>query len=145
MNRIALIGVLVVAAVGAALAAGWNLSAGRPAATVDGTDISPALLGTGPSPRDAMFFYRGVQLYAVRKGPFKAHFITRPAYGAGKPEEHDPPLLYHLGHDPSEKYDVAKGHPDVLAELRQEIERHRAALKPGPCQLTARIPKEPGQ
>lgn len=40
MNRIALIGVLVVAAVGAALAVGWNLSDGRPAATVDGTDIT---------------------------------------------------------------------------------------------------------
>jgi len=44
-------------------------------------------------------------------------------------------LLYHLEHDPSEKYDVAKDHPEVIADLRNEIERHRANLEPGPCQL----------
>ncbi len=40
MKRNALIGVLVVAAVGAVLVAGWNLSDARPAARVNGTDIS---------------------------------------------------------------------------------------------------------
>ena len=103
--------------------------------TLDGMDISPALLGTGPSPRDAMFFYRGVQLYAVRKGPFKAHFITRPAYGQGKAEQHDPPVLYHLGHDPSEKFDVAEKYPDVVAEIRKLAEAHTAAMEPGEPQL----------
>ena len=33
---------------------------------LDGSDISPVLFGTGPSPREVMFFYRGEQLYAVR-------------------------------------------------------------------------------
>jgi arylsulfatase A-like enzyme len=102
---------------------------------LDGMDISPALLGTGPSPRQAMFFYRGTRLYAVRKGPYKAHFITQPAYTRGKPEEHDPPVLYHLGHDPSEKYDVAESHPDVIAEIRKLAEGHRAAMQPGEPQL----------
>jgi len=103
--------------------------------TLDGQDISPALLGTGPSPRDAMFFYRGVQLYAVRKGPFKAHFITRPAYGQGKAEHHDPPVLYHLGHDPSERFDVAEKYPDVVAEICKLAEAHTAAMEPGEPQL----------
>ena len=107
--------------------------------TLDGMDISPALLGTGPSPRDEMFFYRGAELYAVRKGPFKAHFISRPAYGAGKPEQHDPPLLYHLGHDPSEKYNVAEKHPDVIAEIRKLAEAHQAAMEPGQQQLETLI------
>jgi arylsulfatase A len=105
-------------------------------------DISPALLGTGPSPRDVMFFYRGTRLYAVRKGPFKAHFITQDAYGPGKPESHDPPLLYHLGHDPSEKYNVAEKHPDVIAEIRKLAEAHQAAMEPGEPQLEAIIGKE---
>jgi arylsulfatase A len=109
--------------------------------TLDGVDISPALLGTGPSPRDEMFFYRGVQLYAVRKGPFKAHFITRSAYGGGKPEEHDPPLLYHLEHDPSEKYDVAEKYPNVIAEIRNLADAHKAAMVPGEPQLEATIKK----
>ena len=49
-----------------------------------------------------------MRLYAVRKGPYKAHFITQSGYGDDKPVEHDPPLLYHLASDPSEKYDLAK-------------------------------------
>jgi len=110
--------------------------------TLDGVDISPALLGTGPSPRDEMFFYRGVQLYAVRKGPFKAHFITRSAYGGGKPEKHDPPLLFNLEHDPSEKYNVAEQHPDVIAEIRKLAEAHQAAMVPGEPQLDATIKRD---
>lgn len=106
---------------------------------LDGMDISPALLGTGPSPRDVMFFYRGTRLYAVRKGPFKAHFITQDAYGPGKPQSHDPPVLYHLGHDPSEKFDVAAQHPDVVAEIRKLADAHLAAMKPGEPQLEATI------
>ncbi|MFH1919645.1 MAG: sulfatase [Planctomycetota bacterium] len=109
---------------------------------LDGMDISPALLGTGKSPRDEMFFYRGVELYAVRKGPFKAHFITRPAYGGGKPEQHDPPELYHLEHDPSEKFNVAEKHPDVIAEIRKLAEAHQAAMTPGVPQLDAVIQKD---
>jgi len=116
--------------------AGADLPADR---VLDGMDISPALLGTGPSPRDAMFYYRGVQLYAVRQGPFKAHFITRPAYGPGKPETHDPPLLYHLGHDPSEQYDVAAKYPEAVAAIRELAEAHKAAMQPGEPQLEATI------
>ncbi|MFH1264130.1 MAG: arylsulfatase, partial [Planctomycetota bacterium] len=73
---------------------------------------------------------------------FKAHFITRPAYGAGKPEAHDPPELYHLGHDPSEKFNVAEKHPEVIAEIRKLAEAHQAAMTPGVPQLDAVIQKE---
>lgn len=83
---------------------------------------------------------RGVQLYAVRKGPFKAHFITRPAYGRGAAEAHDPPLLYHLGHDPSERFDVAQKNPEVIAEIRREVEAHGAGMEPGTPQLEATLP-----
>jgi arylsulfatase A-like enzyme len=106
---------------------------------LDGYDISPALLGTGPSPREEMFFYRGEQLYAVRKGPFKAHFTTRSAYGTDKPVQHNPPALYQLEHDPAEKYDVAKDHPEIVADLKQLAEQHKKAMVPGKQQLEARI------
>ena len=95
--------------------------------------------GTGRSPRQTMFYYRGSELFAVRKGPYKAHFITQLAYGRDKPVKHDPPVLYHLEHDPSEKYDVAQDHPDVIADIMKEVEQHRAALKPGEDQLVKRI------
>jgi arylsulfatase A-like enzyme len=106
---------------------------------VDGLDLRPVLFGTGPSPRKTVFYYRGTRIFAVRKGPYKAHFITQTGYGGDKPVEHDPPLLYHLGHDPSEKFDVAKEHPDVIADILKEVERHRATVKPVPDQLAERI------
>jgi arylsulfatase A len=109
---------------------------------VDGLDLSPALFGTGPSPRQTMFFYRGAKLYAVRKGPYKAHFFTRSAYGRDKEVRHDPPLLYHLGHDPSEKYDISKAHPEVIVEIQKEVASHRANLVRGEDQLAKRIPKK---
>jgi arylsulfatase A-like enzyme len=108
---------------------------------VDGVDLRPVLLGEGPSPRQTVFYYRGTRIFAVRKGPYKAHFITQTGYQGDKPVEHDPPLLYHLGHDPSEKYDIAKDHPETIADIMKEVENHRAALKPGEDQLAKRIKK----
>ncbi|MFA5189314.1 MAG: sulfatase [Verrucomicrobiia bacterium] len=102
---------------------------------LDGVDMSPLLLGTGPGKRDTMFYYRGTQLFAVRKGPFKAHFITRSGYDKEPPAPHDPPLLFDLGCDPGERFDVAKDHPDVLADIAKEVERHRATVTPVPSQL----------
>jgi len=108
---------------------------------LDGFDLRPVLSGAGRSPRDTVFYYRGVRLHAVRKGPYKAHFITQSAYGKDQPVTHDPPLLYHLGHDPSEKHDIAKAHPDVIAEIRKEVERHRSTLVPAEDQLAPVIKK----
>ncbi len=108
---------------------------------VDGLDLRPALFGTGPSPRKTVFYYRGTELFAVRKGPYKAHFVTQSGYRGDKPVKHDPPVLYNLEHDPSEKYDIAQDHPDVIADIMKEVEKHRATLKPGEDQLVKRIQK----
>ena len=109
---------------------------------VDGLDLSAALFETGPSPRKVVFYYRGAKLYAIRKGPYKAHFFTKSAYGRDKEVRHDPPLLYHLGHDPSEKYNISEAHPEVLAEIQKEVALHLANLTPGEDQLAKRIPKK---
>ena len=97
---------------------------------IDGVDMSPVLFGAGPSQRNVFFYYRGAQLYAARKGPFKAHFITRAAYGPDAAVQHDPPLLFHLAHDPSERFNVAAEHADVLADIAKEVARHRASVTP---------------
>lgn len=102
---------------------------------VDGVDMSPLLFSEGESNRDEYFYYRGETLYAVRKGPFKAHYITRPAYGRGEPEEHNPPLLYHLGIDPSETTDVAEKFPEVLEEIARVKEGHMKTVERVPSQL----------
>ena len=96
---------------------------------LDGVDLSPVLLGTGSSPRDSMAFYRMSELYAYRQGPYKVHLLTEGRYGLGSPRaEHDPPLLFHLGEDPGENYDLAAERPDVVAELLAAVEAHRAGM-----------------
>ena len=117
--------------------AGGEVPSDRP---IDGYDLAPLLTGKGKSPRDTMFYYRGTKLYAVRHGPWKAHFVTQPAYGGEGPTEHDPPVLYHLGRDPGEKTDAAKDNPDVVAKLKEVAEKHRKGMKPGENQLEKRIP-----
>ena len=98
---------------------------------IDGRDLSPVLFEKGPSPRETMFFYRGTRLYAVRHGPFKAHWITQSAYGPDAPQEQIPPLLFHLGQDPSEQFNVAGKHPEILQSMAEIVKRHQAGLKRG--------------
>ena len=106
---------------------------------VDGVDLSSTLLEGAESPRDEMVYYQGTEVFAVRKGPYKAHFVTRGNYGQfGAREEHDPPLLYHLGQDPGETTDIAAAHPNVVRELTELAERHRGSVVPVPDQLADR-------
>ncbi len=70
---------------------------------------------------------------------YKAHFKTKTSYtGQRQAEVHDPPLLYHLGHDPSEEYDIAKDHPDIIAAIREVKTRHEASIEPVDNQLNKR-------
>ena len=117
--------------------AGAPLPTDRP---LDGFDLTAVLKGEGRSPRETVFYYRGTDLYAVRKGPFKAHFTTRVEYGPGEPVTHDLPLLYNLEEDPSEQYDIAKRHPEVIADILTIVKQHRSTLTPVPDQLA--IPLE---
>ncbi len=119
--------------------AGGDVPTDRP---IDGYDITPVLTGKGKSPRDTMFYYRGTKLFAVRRGPWKAHFLTQTGYGQPKAEEHDPPMLYHLGRDPGEKTNVAKDHPEVVKRLQDVVLKHRKDLVPGEPQLEKRLPPE---
>ena len=47
-----------------------------------------------------------------------------------QPVDHDPPALYHLDHDPSERFDVSAEHPDVIRMLTTIAETHRATVEP---------------
>ena len=108
---------------------------------MDGYDLSPALFTGGKSPRNEMIFYRGARIFAARVGDYKAHYFTRSGYRDDPEETHNPPLLFHLGHDPSENWDVAADHPDVLASIQKVVDRHRATVKPVQNQLIDRSPK----
>lgn len=107
---------------------------------IDGRNLLPLLTGaTQTVSDDPFFYYNGARLFAVRQGPWKAHFMTQRAYVADLEfARHDPPLLFNLEIDPSEQYDVAADHPDIVAALRAAAAAHEAALEPYPDQLADR-------
>ena len=74
---------------------------------LDGGDIWPILAGEtdAKSPYETFYYYRGLNLQAVRHGPWKLHLA--------KGE------LYHLENDIAESQNVAKEQADVVAKLRR--------------------------
>ncbi|MEZ6122076.1 MAG: sulfatase [Planctomycetaceae bacterium] len=103
---------------------------------LDGYDLTRTLLHAEHSPRKEMFYYHGEECFAVRLGMFKAHFKTKTSYTGQKDAVlHDPPLLYHLGHDPGEQYDIAAQHPEVIRQIRTLKADHEASVVPAENQL----------
>jgi arylsulfatase A len=110
--------------------------AARPAGRVlDGRDLTPVLLRQETLPPQPFVYYRGETLMAVRLREWKLHFRTQAGYGEPQAKVHEPPLLFHLGRDASERFDVAAEHPEVVAELKAAAEAHRAAMVIAPTQL----------
>ena len=112
--------------------------AGAPSPTgvaLDGLDLLPLLVGQRALPERPYFFYRGTELFACRLGEWKAHFRTQSGYGQPQPDVHATPLLFRLPHDPSEKYDVAATHVDVLTRIASAVTAHRATIVPVEPQL----------
>ena len=94
----------------------------------DGYDLFPVLSGTGESPREVVYYYRGTQVYAIRKGAYKAHFITQGEYGGPSKTIQEITLLFNLEVDPSEKINIADKHPEILLEIEKIREEHMASL-----------------
>ncbi len=101
----------------------------------DGYDISPVMFQTGAGQREDVFYYRGTKVFAIRHNSYKAHFLTRDEYGDPTVTTHDPPLLYNLDIDPSEKYNIAGKHPEIIAEIRKVLEDHKSTIIPVENQL----------
>ena len=66
------------------------------------------------------------------------HLFTKTEYVKDKLKKHDPPLLYHLEHDPGEQYNLSDKHPAVIRDLQREISRHQGTLETVPSQLERR-------
>ena len=95
-----------------------------PKTQLDSYDLSGTLLNGRSSPRKEMIYYRGTEIYAIRLGSFKAHYKTKSGY-KNNLEQHTPPLLFNLDHDPGENYDIAAAHPDIIEginKLKAEFE-----------------------
>lgn len=111
--------------------------AGAPLPTdrvIDGVDLAPVFAG-GTLPERPFFFYRKDQLFACRLGDHKLHFFTQTGYGQPKADAQDPPLLYQLAHDVSERFNIAAQAPEVIEKIRAAVAAHRGKLVPGKPQF----------
>jgi arylsulfatase A-like enzyme len=104
--------------------AGVEIPQDRP---IDGVNLLPVLEGKGSLGERTLFFYRGGLLQAVRRGPWKLSYYA-PGKGL-KPGLAQSGRLYNLPVDPSEKYDLADRHPEIVAMLKKEMGRFKASLK----------------
>ncbi|MES2692844.1 MAG: sulfatase-like hydrolase/transferase, partial [Verrucomicrobiota bacterium] len=102
---------------------------------IDGTNLGDLLTKGAALPERPFFYYRGLQLFACRLGAYKAHFQTQAGYGQPKSDKPEIPLLYNLAHDPSERFDIAKQHPEVLERIKAVVAEHSAGMKPGVNQI----------
>jgi len=109
-----------------------------PGHALDGVDLSPTLIDGAESPRNVVPFYRNRILHAIRVGPYKAHFVTWLSYRGEDPVSHDPPLLYDLEHDPSERFNIAKKHPEVIEKIFRERDALLGSFEMPPSRLDPR-------
>ena len=89
---------------------------------IDGKDLTNVLLNNGTSPHECIYIYGGTPgadcgnssdpmndcpgLWAIRCGSYKAHWVTRTTNTTSTPVKQNPPLLYNIDWDPSEKHPI---------------------------------------
>lgn len=132
--------------------------------TFDGIDSSGLLLGR-PQPAEPrmLLHYFGVQLQAVRKGPWKLFVPVAQPPEVHVPSlwfEHQPglferqhrlwpkPTLYHLSDDPGEKADASAANAEVVTSLLQKARAFDEAFQkqiPPVLYLPGPKPPAPGQ
>jgi arylsulfatase A len=134
------------------------IGAELPKHKIDGLDIGPLLTGEpgATSPHDALFFYWGEGLEAVRAGPWKLHFPHDYRTLAGVPkatggipakykQAKTPLALYNLSTDRGEANDLAAQHPDVVAKLTHLAQAMRTDLGDTLTKTPGTGHREPGR
>lgn len=96
----------------------------------DSYDLSPVLFHQSESPRKDFYYFssfiepRG-QIYAVRKGDWKAHFYQSQSpeyYNPKSIVKHPKAKLYNLKEDPGENTDLADTFPHIVKDLEKHSE-----------------------
>lgn len=103
---------------------------------LDGFDLSPVLKEKKKGARDHFFYYRKREIYAARKGDYKAHFITETCYQRdNQRNDLEEPLLFQVDHDPSEQFNRAKKFPKILKDINQMVDNHKNNMTMIPSEL----------
>ena len=83
-----------------------------PEHAIDGYDLTPFLKGeTGTSPRNEYAYIRNGILQAMRAGEWKLRLVE------------EEPELFNLQDDPGERFNRAEDHPEIVQEIRQQMEK----------------------
>ena len=103
---------------------------------IDGRNFWPLLekRKDAAAPHDALYFYWGDGLHAVRSGRWKLH-LPHPFQSVASPGKDGSPgkmarreielSLFDLENDPAESENVVNQHPEIVAQLMQYVERAR--------------------
>lgn len=107
---------------------------------LDGQDIYPVLTGKKEAENRIIYYYNRSDLFAIRKGSWKAHFVIKSSESRNEAGiKQDPLLLYNLDIDPSERFNVAKENADIAEDLQKEYLQHTSSVKKAPFQFDAII------
>ena len=105
---------------------------------LDAIDLSETLLNGTSNLRTKWFFYgKPGNLWAARVNNYKLVFESWDSMGKEEEcswrgydnyQKHDPPLLFDLSIDMTERLDIASEHPETIERIHQAIERHQQSL-----------------
>jgi arylsulfatase A-like enzyme len=107
----------------------------------DGVSLRATLQTLAPSPRRRIAYYRQGELYAIREGRLKAHFVTEDGFGVDTQRSvHNPALVFDLGQDPAERYPLDKPSPEVLASFSESKKAFERDVIFAPSELVKGVP-----
>lgn len=131
----------------------------KPEKPLDGVDISKLFFTKERNieERPRLYFspmsHHGIDLHCIRKGDWKLRvaqgfdgeiYVNDRKASAKESKWLHAPELYNLGLDPAESYDVAKFHPEIVAELMRELEALMPAFPPNVIEEYARLKQDVG-
>jgi len=103
---------------------------------LDGRSLLGLLRAGGASPHDVLYYYDGIRLFAVRDQRFKYRAPAGVFYSTDStPVALSVPQkewLFDLARDPSESYDTADRHPEVLQRLQQAFADKQREMQANP-------------
>jgi arylsulfatase A len=123
---------------------------------IDGRDMWPVLADArdAPAPHDALYFYWGSELHAIRSGRWKLH-LPHPYQSLERSGADGAPgayvrkelelSLFDLETDPREQTNVAGRNPDVVTRLMEIVERARQDLGDSLTKRTGQNLRPPGK
>tara|TARA_Y100000748_G_scaffold146247_1_gene122514 strand:- start:82 stop:1476 length:1395 start_codon:yes stop_codon:yes gene_type:complete len=89
---------------------------------LDGMDISNTFFNNTPI-REDIHYYRQDTLVGIRHNEWKI-YINDPNPWDDELSQKDMPALYHIEHDPSEKYNIAKNNPEIVKKMKDLSNKH---------------------